>query len=91
MADVLEDRDRCRELTEQLVVEYAGAVPPGQVLAMVFRANHALARHLELSIATRMALCESSARRSLTDRIARDAAAEPGDGVPRVDNGSLAS
>lgn len=70
MADIREGRERCRALADQLIVEYAGAVPPGQVLATVVRAHHALARHLGLTVDARMSLCESSARQSLTGRIA---------------------
>jgi hypothetical protein len=72
VADAREDRRRCRALANQLIAEYAGAVPPRRVMATVFRAHHALTRHLELSAAARMSLCESSARRALTDQIAGD-------------------
>jgi len=92
MADLREDRERCRALAEQLIAEYAGAVPPGQVLATVVRANHTPTRHLKLSIAARMALCESSARRSLTDRTAGDLSdGAPSGAARRVGNGALAS
>jgi hypothetical protein len=92
MDDAREDRQRCRALADQLIAEYSGAVPPGQVLATVFRAHHALARHLELSVAARMSLCESSARQSLTDRIAGGRLDGGSRGTPgRINNPTLAS
>jgi hypothetical protein len=62
-------RERCRVLADRLILEYADAVAPGQVLAAVFRAHHFLAGQLELSVAAKMDICESSARRLLTDQV----------------------
>jgi len=62
--------DQCRILADRLIVEYAGAVPPGQVLAAVLRAHLGLTRHVDLSDSARMAMCELAARRALTERVA---------------------
>ena len=37
-----ENRVGVRDLADRLTLEYAGAVPPGQVLALVFRAERSL-------------------------------------------------
>lgn len=71
MEDRRASREQCRILADRLMVEYAGAVPPGQVLAAVFRAHHGLIHHADLTPAARIAICESSARRALTDSAAR--------------------
>lgn len=61
---------RRRELTEQLVLEYAGAVPPGQVMSAVVRADHLLsADHIDLE--RRLAVCEVLVRRTLAESAAR--------------------
>lgn len=70
MEDRRAQREQCRTLADRLIVEYAGAVPPGQVLAAVLRVHHALDRHLELSTTARLALCESSVRRLLAEHSA---------------------
>ena len=62
-------REQCRLLADRLSLEYAGAVAPGQVLAAVFRAHHSLAGPLGLSMAAKMDICESLARRLLTDQV----------------------
>jgi hypothetical protein len=62
-------RAACRELADRLSVEYCGAVPPGQVLAIVFRTAHRLAAVSALSPETRLEECEAAARRALTERI----------------------
>ena len=59
-----------RALADQLVTEYAGAISPGQVEAVVLEQAHGLARLPHLSAAERMRVCEWSARRALTDRLA---------------------
>jgi hypothetical protein len=60
-----------RRLADRLVVEYAGAVAPGRVIAGVFRAYR-----LVLAGGTppesRLDLCEAVARRQLTDGLAGD-------------------
>jgi hypothetical protein len=63
-------RTELRELAEQLITEYAGAIAPGQVLAVVFRNAQRLALVPHLSPAERLRTCELSARRALTDRLA---------------------
>lgn len=58
-----------RNLVDKLMVEYAGAVPPGQILAAVTRAHRLVTKtRLGRSIGD-MTLCEAVARRSLADRI----------------------
>ncbi len=59
-----------RDLAERLTLEYAGALPPGQVLAMVFRAERSLGTRSRLPDAIRLEVCEQSVRRMLTDRLA---------------------
>ncbi|MFC5730861.1 MULTISPECIES: hypothetical protein [Nocardioides] len=59
-----------RELTDRLMVEYAGAVPAGQVLAAVVRIDRLLSSY-HPSAADRMALCEELVRHRLVERIAR--------------------
>jgi hypothetical protein len=60
-----------RDLADRLTLEYAGAIPPGQVLALVFRAERSLvAGGRRLPAATRLEVCEQVVRRMLTDRLA---------------------
>lgn len=69
MGDIWNRRTERRDLADRLMVEYAGAVPPGQILAAVTRA-HRLVASTRLGRSTgEMALCEAVARRSITDRI----------------------
>lgn len=77
--------EQCRLLADRLILEYAGAVAPGQVLAAVFRAHHSLAGPLGLSMAAKMDICESFARRLLTDQVAaRGAGTGAGSGRVRA-------
>ena len=62
-------RTGCRELADLLILEYAGALPPGQVLALVVRAERSLARLHELPADTRLLMCESLVRRLIADRV----------------------
>jgi hypothetical protein len=67
---------RCqrRELTARMQVEYAGALPPGQVLAAVTRAELLVARtHAQPWSPDLRAVCETIARHMLTRRIATHA------------------
>jgi hypothetical protein len=59
-----------RDLADRLTLEYAGAIPPGQVLALVFRAERSLVAGGRLPAATRLEVCEQVVRRMLTDRLA---------------------
>lgn len=69
MGDICKRRNERRDLADRLMVEYAGAVPPGQILAAVTRA-HRLVTKTRLGMSTgELALCEAVARRSLADRI----------------------
>lgn len=75
---------RRRELTEQLILEYAGAVPPGQVLSAVVRSDHLLGSDLD---ADRLDMCEAVVRRTLAECAARGPRAlgqlsRPGRGLP---------
>jgi hypothetical protein len=63
-------RSEVRELAERLTLEYSGAIPPGQVLALVFRADRSLASLGHLSVDARIEVCENVVRRLLTDRLA---------------------
>lgn len=62
-------RSGVRELADLLIVEYAGALPPGQVLALVVRAERSLARLPELPAQTRLLMCEALVRRLIADRV----------------------
>lgn len=61
-----------RQLADRLIVEYAGILPPGQVLAAVFRANQSLARNGGVTGEPRLLLCESVVRQALTRRVEAD-------------------
>lgn len=65
-----ERRRRRLELAEQLIIEYAGAVPPGRVLATVLRADRVLRRNGAAS-AGNEELFESLVRHQLADYAAR--------------------
>jgi len=59
-----------RDLADRLTLEYAGAIPPGQVLALVFRTERSLGAGGRLPSANRLEVCEQMVRRMLTDRLA---------------------
>ena len=58
------------DLAEQLCCEYAGALPPGQIMALVFRANHMVATQPALTAEVRLTTVEAVVRRLLTERLA---------------------
>lgn len=58
----LERRDRRRELTARLVVEYRGEQPPGRVLSAVLRADHSIPRTGVDDEGDSFSRCESLAR-----------------------------
>lgn len=58
------------DLADQLVVEYAGALPPGQVLAVVFRTAHRLAHLPGTGPDWESGTCERLARQALSERLA---------------------
>ena len=60
-----------RELTDRLIVEYAGALPPDQILAAVIRAQHLMGRDRRPWPSERVALCETFARQQLSLRLTR--------------------
>ena len=66
-----ENRVGVRDLADRLALEYAGAVPPGQVLALVFGVDRSLGVRGGLPEATRLEVCEQVVRRLLTDKLAR--------------------
>jgi len=64
-------RRRARnELTQLLMTEYAGALPPGQIVAAVTRASLVLRTASLGDLSTWVSLCEGLARRTLADRVA---------------------
>lgn len=69
ITDVRTYADERHALGDRLMMEYAGSLPPGQVLAAVARADLVVARMDPRDSQARMSLCESIARRSITDRI----------------------
>ncbi len=70
MADGRTRRRARNELADRLIVEYAGAVPAGQVLAAVLRAEQLL-RSFQQDEPSRLALCEQLVRHRLTERTSR--------------------
>lgn len=66
------NRTECREglrgVADRLTSECAGGVPPGRVIALVFRVHHALALGPTVDPEERLAACEESARRLLANR-----------------------
>ena len=69
MSEHCTQRDLLRRVADRLVAEYAGLLPPGQVLATVFRANHSLGGNVGISGESRPSLCESFAREVLARRV----------------------
>jgi hypothetical protein len=61
-----------RQLSDRLAVEYAGAVPPGRVLACVLRIQRRL-RPLHLEPGQHLAILERTVRERLTFYAARPA------------------
>lgn len=60
-----------RRLADRLVLEYAGALPPGQVLSTVYRTNWILSTGSTVVPRTsRLVTLEAVVRRLLTDRLA---------------------
>ena len=70
MADGRTRRRARNELADRLIVEYAGAVPAGQVLATVLRAERLL-RRFQQDDTSRLALCEELVRHRLAERTSR--------------------
>jgi hypothetical protein len=65
-------RREVRGLADRLVVEYAGAVAPGRVIAAVYRAYRLLIAG-GTAPGARLDLCEAVVRRQLTDGLALEA------------------
>lgn len=73
MSDPRARRQARQDLADRLILEYAGAVPAGQVLAAVLRAEQLLqAYHPDEG--RRMSLCEELVRHRLAERTARRSA-----------------
>ncbi len=70
MYDAQERRAHRRDLVDQLLTEYAGALPPGQILAIVARTHRLVSREPGPWSVERGALCESIVRHALTRRLA---------------------
>jgi hypothetical protein len=58
------------DLADQLRCEYAGALAPEDILALVFRANHMVSSQPNLTADARLATVKAVARRLLTERLA---------------------
>ena len=69
MTPATREHDQVRALAELLALEYAGAVAPGRVLGVVFRAHRALRLIHELSPARRLETTEAIARDQLTAQV----------------------
>ena len=63
------------DLADRLVLEYAGAVGAAEIRSTVLLADRSVPGDVSPSEAERMLLCESIARRVLTDRLASDSSA----------------
>jgi hypothetical protein len=61
-------RDSRQLVADRLILEYAGSVPPGQVLSAVLRVDRLVGRY---DGPDRVALCESMVRRRLAEQAAR--------------------
>lgn len=66
MSDRMAHQVGRRELAERLIVEYAGSVAPGQVLAAVARMDRMLASY-QREADGRLAMCEQLVRSRLTE------------------------
>lgn len=64
-------RAEVRNLADRMSREYAGLLPPGQVLALVFRAERSLVALGELSRPVRVEVCEDVVRRMIAQRMER--------------------
>lgn len=64
-----ERREGLRQLAELLTAECAGRVPPGQMIALVFRTHFALATGFGDDEEFCMAACEAAARSALRRRM----------------------
>jgi hypothetical protein len=62
-------RQDIRELADQLVVEYSGALPPGQVMALVHRTAHRLSHSPVWRGDHAAEMCEDLVRRVLAERL----------------------
>lgn len=62
-------RAAVRDLAERLAEEYAGSLPPGRVLAIVFRTAHQLSRVPSLTEQDRLDLCERAVLGALVTRV----------------------
>jgi hypothetical protein len=58
------------DLADQLCCEYAGALPPGQIMALVFRANHLVSHQPPADVDVRRTTVETVVRHLLTERVA---------------------
>lgn len=70
MDDIRLRRALLQQLTDRLIVEYSGALPPGQVLAAVVRAERLLRRDDQHWTSAQAAQCESLARERLIRQVA---------------------
>lgn len=70
MSDPRARRQARQDLADRLILEYAGAVPAGQVLATVLRAEQLL-RAYHPDEARRMSLCEELVRHRLAEQVVR--------------------
>jgi hypothetical protein len=75
MDDIRLRRALLQQLTDRLIVEYAGALPPGQVLAAVVRAERLVRREDHHWTSAQASLCERLARQRLTRQVAPHLAA----------------
>lgn len=72
MPDPRERRQARQDLASRLILEYAGAVPAGQVLAAVLRAEQLLQAY-HRDTARRLSLCEVLVRHRLAESTTRPA------------------
>lgn len=67
----LTHRERLQQLVDRLAAEYTGVVPPGQLMALVFRLHHATSGEPRATPLVRLEACEQSARAMLRARFGR--------------------
>ncbi len=58
-----------RDLADRLTFEYAGSLPPGQVLALVFCAERSIGAVGRIPAPRRLEVCEQVVRAVLTSRL----------------------
>lgn len=65
--DAVAHRRKITGLAEQFLLEFAGTMPPGQILGVVHQVNHLVLHSVEDAQAA-IVLCEAISRRIISER-----------------------